>query len=107
MKSFYEFQGNWLYIFDRLVGIITPSNIKRFTVWQSKSENKKNLLIIYEMKLSSERENRNGFHQIPESEFLLRYKNKMNDHIIHGFNEFGTNRKSVFPILLRKILAMF
>ena len=107
MKSFYEFQGNWLYIFDRLVGIITPSNIKRFTVWQSKSENKKNLLIIYEMKLSSERESRNDFHQIPESEFLLQYKNKMNDHIIHGFNEFGTNKKSVFPILLRKILTIF
>jgi hypothetical protein len=107
MKSFYEFRGNWVYIFDRLVGIITPSNIKKFTVWQSKSGNSRNLLIIYDMKMNSEWEYRNNIHQISESEFLLKYKSRINDHIIHGFNEFGTDQKHALPILLRKIIALF
>jgi len=107
MKSFYEFKGSWHYIFDTLVGVITPSNIGRFTIWQSKSGNSKNLLIVYELKLHSEWENENGIHQISESEFSLNYKSRMDDHIIHGFNEFDRNRYSALPTILKKILSMF
>jgi hypothetical protein len=98
MKSFYEFNGSWLYIFDRLVGIITPANITKFTIWESRSTSKKHLLIVYEVKLNSELERKAGVNRISESEFLMKYKNTMNQHVIHGFNEF-VNETKINPLL--------
>jgi len=104
MKSFYEFKGSWLYIFDNLVGVITPGNIQKFAIWQSKSVDKKNLLIVYGIRLDDEWETRTGINQISEAEFVINYRNKINEHLIHGFNEYNKNNPMNF---LKRITAMF
>lgn len=107
MKSFYEFNGNWLQIFDCLVGIISPANVRRFSIWESKSTTQKNLLIVYEIRLDNEWEGKNEINRISESEFLVNYRNKINDHVIHGFNEFTKNKGSQFSFLVNKITTLF
>lgn len=107
MKSYYEFKGNWLHIFDKLVGIVTPANVKRFAIWQSKVKDRTNLLIVYEMNLGAGLENKVGIRRISESEFLRNYKHKMNDHVIHGFNEFSQTHKNLFSLVVRTINNIF
>lgn len=107
MKSFYEFKGNWLYIFDQLVGIMTPSNVNRFTIWQSKSLNEEHLLIVYEIKLGREWENKAGLNRISESEFIMKYRSKIDNHVIHGTNEFGKARKHHFHPVLKRLASLF
>ena len=106
MKTFYEFKGNWFYIFDKLVGIITPSNATRFSIWESKHLNQGHLLIVYEMELAGW-ENNKGLNRISESEFCNNYKSRMEEHVIHGYNEFGKNKKALFHQVLKKMAAMF
>src|SRR5258708_28625411 len=106
MKSFYEFKGSWFCIFDKLVGIINPSNTQRFSIWESKRLNQGHLLIIYEMELAGEWETNKDVTRISESEFRSRYKTRMNEHKIHGYNEFCKNKKNFFPFVLKQMAAM-
>jgi hypothetical protein len=107
MKSFYEFKGSWLQIFDRLVGIISPSNVRKFTIWESKSVSKKHLLIVYQVNLDGEWERLSDINRISESEFVANYKCKINDHVIHGFNEFKKEKRNPLNDFLGKISAFF
>jgi hypothetical protein len=101
MKSCYEFTGSWLHIFDKLVGIINPSNIQRFAVWEAKSTDKKHLLIVYELRLASDFETGEGINRISEEEFVARYRNTPADHKIHGFNELNRN-SNIFTTLFSR-----
>ena len=105
MKSFYEFEGSWLQIFDHLVGIITPANIERFAIWQPKVAGPRNLLIVYGLCLDSDWERVAGTKKISETEFLRDYKAKIAEHRIHGFNEYEKGGKQLLAFS-RKISAL-
>jgi len=107
MKSYYEFKGKWPRIFDTLSRVITPANVKKISVWESKINYKENLLIVYEFKLANDCEQVAGMNRIPESEFLMKYKSKMDDHKIHGFNEFRKSESGFFHVILKKLATLF
>lgn len=93
LKSFYRFEGCWFDVFDMLVGIIKPKNAQRFSVWESREKPNGHLLIIYGPRLTEEWERRYNVKAITEPEFETDFKCKMEEHIIHGYNEFNKKRK--------------
>lgn len=107
MKSYYEFNGNWLHIFDKLVGIITPGNIRQFTIWEHKAGGKANLLIVHGINLSMSWETIAGVNRISEHEFLRNYKSKMKDHVIHGSHPNVVTNKGFLSFVVKTINNMF
>jgi hypothetical protein len=97
MKSFYSFQGSWFDILDKLIGIIKPSNVQRFTIWESK-KNEKHLLIVYGTQLSHDWQERYDVKGVTEPEFQIKFKPKMKEHIIHGYNEFNKTSRLSFSL---------
>lgn len=98
-KAFYQFNGCWFDVFDMLVGIIKPTNTKRFSVWESRQKLNAHLLIVYGPHLDEEWERRYNIKTITEPEFEKNYRAKMSEHIIHGYNEFNKT-KTVFSMIL-------
>jgi hypothetical protein len=88
IKSVYHFNGCWFDVFDMLVGIIKPTNAQRFTVWESTKKTEGHLLIVYDSRLTEEWQHTHNLKRISEPEFQLKYKPRLKEHIIHGYNEF-------------------
>jgi len=107
MKSYYEFNGNWLHIFDKLVGIITPSNIAQFTIWEHRSTNKPHLLIVNGVNLSQGWEQMAGVNRISESEFIRNSREKIGRYIIHGAPQPEAGNKGLLSFVVKTINNIF
>jgi hypothetical protein len=93
-KSFYQFNGCWFDVLDMLVGIIKPTNAQRFSIWEGPKKNDGHLLIVYELRLAEDWQQKHKVKKISEPEFQTTYKARIKEHVIHGYNEFDKNGKS-------------
>lgn len=74
IRSIYTFKGSWFEIFDKLVAILKSQNLQKFAIWESKSRNGENLLIVYGSQLTAVLQNRYNLKEITEPEFDMNFK---------------------------------
>ena len=96
VKSFYQFNGCWFDVLDMLVGIIKPTNAQRFSIWECAKKTDGHLLIVYELCLAEDWQQKHNVKKITEPEFQTIYRARIKEHVIHGYNEFDKNNKSIF-----------
>ena len=77
IRSFYTFMGSWFEIFDKLVTVLNSRNLQKFAIWESRSGNGENLLILYGSQLTGVLQNRHDLKEITEPEFDMNFKVRM------------------------------
>ena len=93
VKTFYQFNGCWFDVLDMLVGVIKPANAQRFSIWECTKKNDGHLLIVYELRLAEDWQQKHNVKKISEPEFQMNYRARRKEHVIHGYNEFEKNSK--------------
>ena len=77
IRSFYTFRGSWFEIFDKLVTVLNSRNLQKFAIWESRSANGENLLILDGSQLTGVLQNRHDLKEITEPEFDTNFKVRM------------------------------
>jgi len=77
IRSFYTFRGSWFEIFDNLVTVLNSRHLQKFAIWESRSGNGENLLILYGSQLKDILQNQHNLKEITEPEFDTNFKPKI------------------------------
>ena len=92
----YTFKGTWFDIFDKLSGLITPENIQKFAIWESRSKNNEHLLVVYKFRLTDMFQRKSNLNEIDKPEFYSNLRTRMRNLKIHRYNEFHKINRRTF-----------